>query len=281
MLRSLYKSIFSPFTKLEQKLLEILLSGFDGEARRLLEAQLRDVNKVGRERQGKEVILYRLRWFHVYRDPRLSFPVGEEVVRFARVSFSSVSTGRLTADFFITRGFFSIMEFSKTPPKIRAAEEIEHAALKVLRNPLEISANPMPRTVISIEKAGGELRTLLSDCGAHRVFGPLAKSELDAELRDSGFVLPGDLQKLLSRVDGFETEEWEFHGVKDLRLISHESDEFVIVAENSQGGGMGFRKSSPDDGYFLLTFESDEPMFLAKDYNGAARHLVGQKGLIE
>ena len=143
MLRSLYKSIFSPFTKLEQKLLEILLSGFDGEARRLLEAQLRDVNKVGRERQGKEVILYRLRWFHVYRDPRLSFPVGEEVVRFARVSFSSVSTGRLTADFFITRGFFSIMEFSKTPPKIRAAEEIEHAALKVLRNPLEISGMKM------------------------------------------------------------------------------------------------------------------------------------------
>jgi hypothetical protein len=270
MIRKLLKVIFPPFTKLEQTLLEILVDSFSGEAKQILEAQIRGVNVVQRHRESKHVVLFRMRGFHVYRNPKISFPAGEDEVRFATIDFTHDGR-RYKAQFWITRGFFSVIDFNTSPVKIADETVLRDVAIKILRDPLSIPAQPPSERVISITDLTGPLKEMLLGCKANKVFSPLRENEREGWLAESAMKLPDDLDQLLARIDGFETQDCEFLGTKRLREIESAGKDFIIVAEHSRKGAMAFQRGDPERGYFLLDYEGGDPVFLSQDYISSAK----------
>ena len=73
--------------------------------------------------------------------------------------------------------------------------------------------------------------------------------------------LPEDYIQLLKSCEGFSTEDWSINGASGIHLVSLDSGDYYVLAEQNGIGALGVKTKSDDGSLVFLSFSDGNPRY--------------------
>lgn len=268
-----------PFSRLEDILIGALEQALAPGAAQLLSAQIAKVNKIHRNSDWTEILLYAVRLGAGRRDPEFDVPVKSEL-ELARIRFRIDSRkAKWEARLIAVNGHLFTLVIRPSPKDIPFSENIE--ILDV-----ELRDDPMDALTVSSENSSrpinlwGWVREWAEKYNGTSFSPPLPKREFQSALDKIEAHLPMEYWELLGQTNGMTlNDDVHIFGIHEVSKVELEAGDFYQPAEITGRGVVAIKRyddTYTDDIYtiYFLSHSGGNPEPIGTSFRRAVEDLL-------
>jgi len=232
----------------------------DDEAKRLLDAQLRLLDRYKRHANDAVVSFFSTTVPNASQLPGyVRFPLREDESRVAVVNLTFGTGESVKASVVLTAGELLSLEFNRAPRDF-ADQTVSNASVEVLRDVMAASpaARPAPRE--------RELRALLGEKAtqARELRAPLRRSEREAVLKGLDAILPEQYLRLMQVTDGFRLGRLKVHGLAEIWSAPRPDGIFYVFGAVEETADLAVKQGETSQRIHWLDYETDAATVLER-----------------
>lgn len=270
-----YKSVLYPF---EICIIKSIQSHLGIDAGKRLGSQVEKINKVKRDSDGKEVLMYCKRFGRVSFDDNLRFPyVNDESLLATVVISHPENRQKLKAEAWVVNGHLFSLDFNKSPQRFFGNCDLKKVQPEIAE--VKIWFDPMHPKVLSEIKSVGEqkftgwVEDWYSNGRLTDIQNPRADNEIKQFLKYINTRLPTDYMELISQTDGAKHKGIKIYGVGGIRKIVFPNANYYVLAEIEEFGVLAVQAESIDAKLFFLNYGDDNADIVGNSFRDALVNL--------
>jgi hypothetical protein len=255
----------------EVRALQEWRGALDEEGKRLLDAQLRMLDRYKRQANNAVVSFFSTEVPYASHLPdHVRFPLREDESRVAVVTLR-FGTGRsMKAGVVLTAGELLSLEFDRTPGAFTGLT-VSEASVEILRDVMSVSPPSRPAP------SEAELRDLLGEKAAlaRDLRAPLHRSARDAVLKGLEGTLPARYLRLMEITDGVRVGRLKVHGLTDVWSAPRPDGIYYVLGAVGSEADLAVRRGDASQRIYWLDHEADA----AKPLDGDLLDIVDRYGV--
>ncbi len=260
-----YKTKFYP---LESILIEKVIYNAPEIYQDKLRQHIDSVAKIQRHSGYKEINLYPLKEGKPYYDSALLLPQKDSENAICTIDFienNSKVSFRVQA--WLVEGFFFTLTFNKSPKHFIKCDDIN---IKNIKNDYDCLQLSEKDSTLRVNEDA--IKAMLGEYNYARIQPPLSEENKKHYLNKYESIFPKDYLKLLTCCDGLEIDDGIIYGLKTIRQVVAENDNYLLLAEYP-GGCLVIPEGSEDGKIYYYDYETHEATFRGNSFVEALKIL--------
>jgi hypothetical protein len=259
----------TPFTALEQRLLQELEQRLGDDAGRLLAEQIKRITSI--HRLDRDVWCYPTTRGQVYHDPAIDFVNKPDELKLATIHFHLPPLeGRWKADFWAVRGHFFNIVFQPKVPRRRPHEAVVIDKVKIHADPMErVAEVNTPAEPADPQQFSGWLRGWAEQYPVSNAVRPLSVEQREKKLQQLSTKLPEDYLELVSQCEEIVVNGCAILGLSEVYVVHPGDGDYLVLADCRGEGCLAARSGSRDGTVYYFPYDGSGPINTGSSFREA------------